>query len=776
MTSTEIGARAGQFALAVVVALVGSLVIPAPVAAATKQHTFVNDDGTAGSSLKPGGQFPAVGTIIAARFRPEHPIELSKIEVQFAGTTGRKVQLHIWRDNGGLQPGAPEGWYTDKPGADLMAPKTVYISKTDGLQSIDISASKVSLPPVEPFWVGIRVVQSGATIALDAVEQKKANVTAVWQTKSGQCKDGCGVPADLRIRVTGTYTLPDAKPWFVDITKESGLKPGSRMAWADFDGDDDLDCLVAGRNLYINDGKGGFTKATDTGLDLAKSDKGLWGDVDNDGHLDLLLFGSEESIVRNDGKGKFEAFATFPEGPDGKRFPTEAAVFFDMDNDGLLDVYFANYETGLGNCDHDYLWHNKGGGKFEDVSVKFGVRVNGKQCGRGITAVDWDQDGDVDVFVGNYRLDRNFFFRNENPAPAWTDIADQNATLGKMINSAYGHTIGPSFVDADSDGDFDLFVANLAHPRFITFSDRSLFYQNLGKSKLWEFSEHRKQSGISFQETNSDARFGDFDNDGLPDLAITNVYKNRKGRIWHNRGIDKTGKSKWLRFEDVTYVSGILIDNGWGSAWPDIDGDGDVDYVANRLMRNDYDTVTGKSGNWLKVRLIGGAGIGGKVNRAAIGAWVVAELSDGRRVTRHVSCGDALSGQSGLVLHFGLGTAKKVDALHVHWPGGEVETKKSVAVGQTIELAEGFTKPKPAGDAGAGGGEGDVAGHTDGTAADGGSESPTKTTSGGDDGGCTASTTGNPDGFMGLMLVCLFGLAIRRRSTAEDGRHIVATA
>lgn len=746
-----------------------ALAFPAlPAAAAEVPHAWQHDDGKIAGALKPSGQYPPVGTIMGIRFRPEHPFKLQKVEVLLNGLSGRKARLHVWRDNGGLQPGAPEGWYTNKPGADLITPKTVFVDSQTEVQTIDMKSYNLQLPAVEPFWVGIEVVELGATLGIDAIEEKKATITSLWQTKSGDCKDGCGVPADFIVRASGVYVDPIAAEdrWFSDITEKSGLKPGGRMAWADYDNDGDLDCLVSGRNLFNNDGKGNFTAVTDSGLETIAGDKGLWADVDNDGVLDVLTFGGEEAILRGiptatgGHSGKFEVYATFAEAPDGTRWPTEAAVWFDVDNDGLLDVYFATYEQALSVCERDFLWRNLGGGKFEDVSEKFGVLGFGKQCGRGITATDWDQDGDVDLYVGNYRLDPNFFFRSEWPATWMTNIAQENKTIGTNINNAYGHAIGPSFVDADSDGDFDLFVPNLAHPRFITFSDRSLLYQNHGKAKHWEFSEHRAASGITYQETNSDGRWGDFDNDGFPDLAITNVYKGRKGRVWRNKGPG----GDWLTFEDVTYKSGIIIDNGWGSAWPDIDGDGDLDYVANRLLRNDYAEKTGKSGHWLKVKLRGD----GKVNRAAIGAWVVAALANGRRVTRHVSGGDGLSGQSGLTMHFGLGTLDTVASLEIHWPGGKTETLKDVKADQALVLDFGWVgKEKPADEADAGA-TGDASSDrtgNDASAADGGAGGSSTSSRNPDDGGCAASrSSGSTQGWWLLFAMCALIPLSRRKS------------
>jgi len=209
--------------LLALIALLTTAVTALPAGAAETPATLQNHDDKFAGTLMAKGKWPGLGTIIATRFRPEHKFALHSIELRFQGVTGRKVELHVWSDNGGLQPGAPEGWYTTKKGADLMNPKKVWIDTIDEMQSVDLKAANVVLPPVEPFWVGIKVLEHGATLGLDAYEKDKNPVTTLFQTPTGDCKDGCGVGHDLMVTVKGAYVDPADKRWFTDVTIDSGL-------------------------------------------------------------------------------------------------------------------------------------------------------------------------------------------------------------------------------------------------------------------------------------------------------------------------------------------------------------------------------------------------------------------------------------------------------------------------------------------------------------------------------------------------------------------------
>jgi len=293
-----------------------------------------------------------------------------------------------------------------------------------------------------------------------------------------------------------------------------------------------------------------------------------------------------------------------------------------------------------------------------------------------VCAADYDEDGDQDVYVGNYRLDPNQLWNNQGGMKGFKDVAQKAGVAGIFEQGAYGHTIGPSFGDLDGDGLFDLVVPNLAHPRFIEFSDPTTLYFNNGDGTFAGFEPPEK--GIVYDETHSDSVLLDADGDGDLDVFLTSVYEGRRSFLYYNDG--KGG------FADRTYHAGILHLNGWGAAAADVDGDFDVDLIANRLFVNQDP----QGGHHLAVKLVGGAVPGktdGVSNRDAIGAVVTAKLTD-RTLVRQVEGGTGVGCQNSSVLHFGLGSAKTVPELIVSWPSGKVTKLADVAADKLLVVQE----------------------------------------------------------------------------------------
>jgi len=249
---------------------------------------------------------------------------------------------------------------------------------------------------------------------------------------------------------------------------------------------------------------------------------------------------------------------------------------------------------------------------------------------------------------------------------------------------AYGHTIGSVFGDIDNDGDMDMVHANLAHPFYIHFSDKSMVLINDGTGVYENQAEER---GIYYRETHSNPNLFDADNDGDLDLFITSIYGGRDSDFYENDG---TGY-----FTLRNYESGLVTQNGWGSSVADFDHDGDVDLITNSLFRND-----GTNDNhWLQVRLVGGAPDEGLSNRSAIGA-TVSLTSASTSQLRQVSGGSGTSTQDSLVQHFGLGLDETANTLSVLFPGGGTVDLAEVAADQLIwvhedgRTAEGYAPPE----------------------------------------------------------------------------------
>ena len=463
----------------------------------------------------------------------------------------------------------------------------------------------------------------------------------------------------LLLALAGLVLLPlavraedEIKP-FVDVTEAMGLKGnnGGCAAWGDYDNDGWVDVCIGG-DVYHNDKGKRFTKvATVAG-------PAIWGDFDNDGFLDLFCY-TTGKLYRNI-KGKEFKEVKFPDRP---MKVSIGAVWGDFDGDGFLDIYLTGYE---GPADADgyqphAIYRNKGNGTFEEV-----WRTKGRcQPGRGVTAADFNEDGHLDIFVSNYRLEANNLLLNDGKGK-FIDVAKEYGAAGNESMGWYGHTIGSAWGDLDNDGHLDLFVGNFSHPP--AYQDRSQFLRNMGPDKKWHFEDMTKTAKLRWQESYATPALGDFDNDGLLDLYFTTVYPGDKSVLYRNRG-------QW-KFEEVKGAAGLSLPQTYQAAWADFDNDGQLDLLTGgKLFRN-----PGNGNHWLKVHLEGG----GKVNRAAIGTQVRIKL-DKETLTRQVEGATGQGNQNDLTLHFGLGTHKEPVRLEIRWTDGtkqEVET----AVDRTITV------------------------------------------------------------------------------------------
>jgi hypothetical protein len=471
--------------------------------------------------------------------------------------------------------------------------------------------------------------------------------------------------------------LEDSELWF-EALSTSEVQGASRVAFGDYDRDGDPD-LLAGARLYRND-DGRFTEVSvSAGLDGIGCGGSIWGDYDNDGWPDFFCQAGADRLLRNRGDGTFED-VTAASGIDDstsidcdgngevvQHLPTQGAGWGDYDADGDLDLYQANYECGS-TYGPDKLWRNEGDGTFSDVSDAAGI--SGRRAGRGVNWGDYDNDGDADIFVSNYRLQRNHLWTN-NGDGTFSDEANAQRVGGNFQGGWYGHTIGSLWDDMDFDGDLDLFSANLAHPRFYDFSDPSMILENQGGV----FAQHQEGSGMAYRETSSSPAALDLDNDGDRDLFVTNVYEGRPPEVYEWLG-------DWT-VRDVHYQAGLRQWNTWGVAAADVDGDGWVDLVMQQVYRNRG--LKGAGNGWIKVRLVGSGA--GATNTMAIGAraYVTAQ---GKTQMREVSGGHGTTCQDEATMHFGLGSAETAD-LRIVFPNTETEIVLSAeSAGVLVEVHE----------------------------------------------------------------------------------------
>jgi hypothetical protein len=488
----------------------------------------------------------------------------------------------------------------------------------------------------------------------------------------------------IRVKYRTLETIAEEDLWF---HADPALTGSSNVSWGDYDDDGDADLMTNGPTLYRNDG-GTFVNVTDESGVAASgigTSGGVWGDYDNDGCLDYFGLGggytAGDLLLHSNCDGTFSD-ATAESGisdwqdeksclgsGDPEYSPTAGATWTDFDNDGLLDLVQANFLCfDTYTYYPDRFWHNLGDGTFERWGEEHGFDDD-NYAGRGAETVDIDGDGDLDVMIVDYVLQRNMAWVN-NGDGTFSDLAKDNGLSGNSTRvgaqSYYGHSIGLKWGDLDNDLDWDVVVGNLAHPRFYDFSDKTNLLLNEGG--VW--IDRAAENGIAYHETHSNPSLLDIENDGDLDLFITEVYDGRPTDVYTNDG--------HAVFTTARRMAGITTEGGWGSAVSDYDRDGDQDYLAYTLFRNDAAT-----GHWLELRLVGDVAS----NRSAIGAiaWVTA---GGVTTMRSVSGGNGTGCQDSQTLHFGLGSATAVDNVTVWFPGGGTVDFGAVEADSAWRLAE----------------------------------------------------------------------------------------
>ncbi len=459
---------------------------------------------------------------------------------------------------------------------------------------------------------------------------------------------------------------------FTDVTEKAGLVHhgwGQGVCIGDYDNDgfDDLFVTYFGKNvLYHNNGDGTFTDVTEkagVGGGGKRWNTGCaFVDYDRDGKLDLFvanyinldlatapvpesgpclykgimvacgppgLKGGKNILFHNNGDGTFADVSDSSGILDANGTYGLGVLTADFDNDGWPDIYVANDSAPSA------LYQNKKNGKFQDIAIEAGCALSpdGKpQAGMGVSAADYDLDGNLDIVKTNFAGDTPSLYHSVGGA----NFEDTTFTAGLGAHTQYlGWGVG--FIDFDNDGWADILICNgHVYP---------------------EVEQLKTEAGYKQHKL---------------------LYRNlRNGR-----------------FEEVTELAGPGINAAVaarGCAFGDFDNDGDIDVVVNtvnglpQLLRCD----SRSENNWIKVKLIGT-----KSNRSAIGARLTCVAtfpgeSKPHRQIDEVRSGGSYFSQSDLRPHFGLGKAEKVDLLEVRWPSGQVESFKDLSANEIITIKEG---------------------------------------------------------------------------------------
>ncbi len=618
-----------------------------------------------------GGYFNQThaGDIEGVRFTPAHPCSLLTFRFSVRGTG--EMEWHVWADNGGNMPDIEQ---------DLIDPVTVDVEDDDQWIEVDVSGAGLHFEVPRHFHIGYIKQDDEPRLWVDGGRPFETRswlrIGNAWYVTG----DGAG---NYLLRATVEYynELDEEDFVFHNVSEEAGIGGMSKMAWGDYDNDGWEDLLVNGRTLYRNLHDGTFEDVSeDAGINVDNiCHSGTWGDYDNDNWLDFYGVSNNheryDQLWHNNGDGTFtqvqEDLWLFH-----GRNPTAACGWGDADNDGFLDLYIANSEDwNDGNPVYyrDFFFHYDPDDRvFLDITPDEIAR--NRHYGRSVAWCDFDMDGDMDFYVSNYRLQPNYLMVNHGDLD-FRDEAGQRGVAGVRQQGYYGHTIGSAWADYDNDGDFDLFAANLAHPRFIGFSDKCMLYRSSGAPD-YVFEDVREEAGITYDETASSPAWGDYDNDGWLDLFITSVYDGRQPYFYRNDG-DGT-------FTNVNYPTGFhnTCNNTWGAAWCDYDHDGDLDLAVGGgggLFQN-----RGNDGHWIELVLRGV-----NVNRFAFGCYARV-YGGGRRFLRHVEGASGTESCEGsMTLHYGLGEIDRIDSLVVTWVGQGEDRYYDVAVDRRYTAVEG---------------------------------------------------------------------------------------
>jgi len=430
--------------------------------------------------------------------------------------------------------------------------------------------------------------------------------------------------------------------------------------------------------------KAGLSDQLGVGLNLVQAD------YNNDGCTDLLVLrgawqsqnvAQRKSLLRNNCDGTFTD-VTRESGLAVPATNTQTAVWADINNDGLLDLFVGN-ETGP-----SQLFLNKGDGTFADISHSAGI--DRTSFAKGVAAADYDHDGYVDFYVSN-QAGANFLYHN-NRNGTFTEIARQAGVPG------VGRGFAAWFFDYDNDGWPDLFVASYyasVEESLKTYLGLPLkagtlkLYRNLGNGA---FEDVTKKTGLDKVLMPMGANFGDVDNDGYLDIYLGTGNPSYASLLPNVLLRNKEGKS----FVDVTASSGTgELHKGHGVAFADMDRDGDEDIVTSiggaipgdrhafRLFEN-----PGNGNDWISLKLVGV-----KANRSAIGARIKVTVKDqagaARASYRTVASGGSFGG-SPLEQHIGLGKSAQSVSIEILWPGGSrtPQTFTNVGKNQFLEIKE----------------------------------------------------------------------------------------
>ena len=492
---------------------------------------------------------------------------------------------------------------------------------------------------------------------------------------------------------------------------------GAGAAFIDYDNDGYPDILLVNGvdwpghakapstlKLYHNNHDGTFTDVTHkAGLAVSMFGMGVAvGDYDNDGYDDLFITALGQSrLFHNNGNGTFTD-ATKSAGLWGPNELSTSAAWVDYDRDGKLDLVVANYVQWSPQTDiyctldgahksyctpESYkgvsarVWHNLGGGKFEDATQKAGL-YDPTSKSLGLAILDYNGDGWPDILLANDTQPNKLYLNKQS------GTFEEKAVAAGVAFSEDGVAragMGVDAADYDRSGRPSLMITNFANQMIS-------LYHNEGNGLFVDEAPRSEVGRNTLVTLGFGCFFFDYDNDGWPDIFVAdghieNEIERVQKRVSYAEPPHLFRNLGSGRFQEVTEQMGTAFASpkvARGAAYADIDNDGALDVLVTTnggrlwLFHNE-----GGTNHSVRVKLVGT-----KSNRDGIGA-VVHVTSSGAKQWQMLRSGSSYLSQSELVLTFGLGASTKADAIEIRWPSGQVDKLAGVTADQTLTVQEG---------------------------------------------------------------------------------------
>ena len=524
---------------------------------------------------------------------------------------------------------------------------------------------------------------------------------------------------------------------------------GAAAAAGDYNNDGWIDLYVTNslkgkRNaLYRNNGDPaapGFTEvASQAGVADLNGDMGVsmdcvWGDYDNDGWIDLYVVRwGRDVLFRNNGDGTFtdvtERCFRKPDGTPGTPWANgNAAIFFDYNLDGRLDLYVGNYfrEVDLWHLEttrimHDdfeksrngglnFLYRQEPDGTFVEIAASVGIEDPGWTLAVG--SADVNNDGWADLYCADDFGPDQFFLNNgDAAAPGFVNVSQT------AIGSDTKKGMNVDFGDFNNDGWLDIYVANITTAEYLQEGNMLWHNNGPGPGGALTFSDVSLEAGTYDGGWGWGAKFFDYDNDGDLDIVASNGFISAgQGDYWYDlaswtvQDTDPADSRNWPTIGDRSFSGyepirffrndGLYFfteraremgldsqRDGRGVVCFDYDNDGDMDlFVANQDQEPHLYENNGLAKNhWLTVALEADPATG--INRDAIGARVTVVTASGLQI-RERDGGNGYCGQSDPRLHFGLGGENRVKLLEVRWPDGGLQYRENIAADQIVAIRQ----------------------------------------------------------------------------------------